>query len=423
MSIVILRRSTGSVPSVAAPAWFSSLSERVWTDIAGGSAYSGANWQKGNRLTDVAPSPTPPGAEGQIGIIRAWNGAVSLQSRGEYLKVAEGGHNSYYGNEIYALRLKDEVPGWKRIWGPTPNASISTSNFNRNDPFITNLDSTPRTAHGWFNRQASQSDERLWTLRTAASPNGEWSSDSWSIPRSSLGEGVTDANLWVYHGRLWTSLPASLSLQSGPTGYDMTAHQIMVAADFATADGVRRIDIDAAVAAGSQNSSGPAIPGMTEYAVALGGNPLSNGWSVITLNTSPRCWIIGSPNENVLYVWNLESPNGFRTKTTSGGSVSGTASAGAAYFSASRKLILGGINIGTTLRTLAIPTDPWNASSGFDWGTIAPAGGTLSAAAQFNGTFSQFQMIEDMGDGRACIVMHTRDVDQPTYVYKLPETI
>ncbi len=280
--------------------------------------------------------------------------------------------------------------------------------------------------HGWFNRQATEGPEgdRLWTLATDATPTGNWTTDCWSIPRANLGAGVSNPGLWTYHGRLWPTLPGSpgsgFGYQSGPSGYDPISNQIMVAGEFAVGDGVRRINVSTCVGAGNQSTNGPLVPGATGYNVALGGNPFSSAWSVVTQNTSPRCWIVGSPNDNLIYVWNLDAPSTFRKKSTSGGSVSGTAGAGAFYSPTNRKLVVGGANIGTTLRTLTIPSDPWNASSGFSWGTIASAGGSIATTGQFNGTFSGFQAILDMGNGQACVVMHTRDVTQPTYVYKLP---
>lgn len=414
--------------SGGAPAWFTSLAERTWTDIAGGSAYSGAAWQKGSRLSDVVPSPLPPG-NGQNSIIKAWNAAVSLQSRGEYLKVAEGGHGDYYGNEIYALRLKDETPGWKRIWGPTPNAQITTTSIAYNDPAVRYGDGAPKTAHGWHYRQATEtaSGDRLWTLMTNAGGGGQWTTDCWSIPRASLDTGVTDASLWVYHGRLWTTVPggspqSSFIYQSGPSAFDSTGGRIMVAAE-ATAggQGIREIDVETCVAAGMQSYAGNQTPGTTLWNVNPG--DLSGSWSAVTTNTSPRCWIMASPDTNSIRVWNLESPGSVRTKTTTGANVSGTNHCGAAYHEGTNKIIIGEpVQVGATLRTLTIPSDPWNASSGFNWGTITNAGGTVSAQSGFAGGFSQFQMISDMGNGQACIVMHTRLVSQPTYVYKLPVT-
>jgi hypothetical protein len=32
-------------------------------------------------------------------------------------------------------------------------------------------------------------------------------------------------------------------------------------------------------------------------------------------------------------------------------------------------------------------------------------------------------MINDMGNGQACIVLHSRSTNQPTYVFKLPALV
>ncbi len=47
-------------------------------------------------------------------MLNDWTGGCSDQIRGEYLLPAQGGHNGYYGNEIYAIALRADKNG--RIW-------------------------------------------------------------------------------------------------------------------------------------------------------------------------------------------------------------------------------------------------------------------------------------------------------------------
>jgi hypothetical protein len=131
--------------------------------------------------------------------------------------------------------------------------------------------------------------------------------------------------------------------------------------------------------------------------------------------------------ENQIYVWNLESPGSWRTKTVTGGVISSTDKLGAGYNSANRKIVLGGPKDNgdsqyatTVLRTIAIPVDLWNASSPLTMSSL-PLTGTLQAITPtFRGTFSGGRLIDDMGNGQSLFVCHTRATSQPTQVVKLP---
>lgn len=433
---VAYRARSGIVHGAStAPAWFVNLAERTWTDIAGGTSYSGAAWQKGARLTDVAPSPLPSGGSGHDGIIKAYNGAQVFQARREYVKAAEGGHGDYTGNEIYALALGDEVPAWKRIWGPTPSGSRTGGDVpSYNAPKIVYADGAPTTAHGYNWREctegATRADDRIWLLGT--NQGGLWTSDVWSIARASLDVGVTDASLWMYHGRAWTNITSPTSggtltqsfsrEQGGQSAWDPVGKRMWLCPQYCETDALRSFDTDTAVAAGNQASSGPQVPGSDTYAAGFGTYPGANAWSVIVHDNTPRVWVIGCPNVgNELLIVNL-STGATRTQVPNSGTIVGTSYGGAAYHQPSRKAVIGGPEIGATLKTLAIPADAWNATTGWTVGTITNAGGSVSSITGYAGTFSQFRMVNDMGNGQACLVFNSRGVDQPTYVYKLPTT-
>ena len=392
-----------------APAWFVAMPDRTWATPAV------------NKLEDVAPNPLPPGAEGQSAVCNDWTGAVSDQTLGEYMLPAQGGHNGYYGNEIYAIALRAEQPAWQRIWGPTPNAQIQTNDHGYNPPDPSYSDGSPRSIHGWFQQQVDASG-RIWLLATGASPSGHWGTSIYSIDRGNLAQG------WMKHGRLWPTIPggapgSSFGYQSGPSAYDRVANRIWRAADFATEDGVASIDVAQAVAAGQQSSAGPKVPGSTIYPVELGGNPFGNSWSVITTGLSPRSWIVGSSGESRLYVMDLENnPGTFVTRTTSGSPDGWTEGVGAAYHAPSRAILVGGIEYGAKIRKLTLSTDnPLTAT--YTWSEVSPAAANTIVPAvggdQYRGTFSKFQMIEDMGNGQAALCF-VASVSGPLFVYKLP---
>ena len=73
---------------------------------------------------------------------------------------------------------------------------------------------------------------------------------------------------------------------------------------------------------------------------------------------------------------------------------------------------------GVNLRKLAIPA---SIGSTWTWSRVSPASGNsvTPTAAETNGTFGRFNIIEDMGNGQSalCVVNSTTG---PTFVYKLP---
>lgn len=397
-----------------APSWFASMPDRTWKAIAtAGTIYS------------VRPPINIPGASGLTDVTNAWTGACADQRRGEYILPAQGGHNGYYGNEIYALALREENPAWRRIWGPTPVEQIPTSNLGYNPPNTHYADGSPRPVHGWFHQFVDRNG-RIWMAPAApyANPNGDWGTSVYSIDRENLGAG------WMHHGRLYTAIPggapnSTFGYQSGPGAYDPIGHKIWRGAEFATQDGVASIDVAAAIAAGQQLNAGPKVPGSTIYNVALAPNPFANAWSVVTTNTSPRCWIVGAPNLSELWIMNLEGGAGTFTRKSTTGSPNGfTRGVGAVYHAPSRAILVGGSEYGADIRKLAINgTNPLTAT--YTWSQVSPGSGNSVAPTgndQYRGTFSKFQMIEDMGNGQSAIVLVTT-VTGPTYVYKLPPTV
>lgn len=101
-----------------APEWVQSLPTGAWSPISL------------NTLSDVDPQRDPEanprypnnapwrGNSGQTGVIDAWNGGAFASGYGESgsLIVWGGGHQDYYGNEIYAFDLK--TLRWNRVTKP-----------------------------------------------------------------------------------------------------------------------------------------------------------------------------------------------------------------------------------------------------------------------------------------------------------------
>jgi hypothetical protein len=128
--------------SIGLPSWLSGRAVMQWTQVTGTMASAG-----------IAPSPLPPGITGVRSVTDAWCGAAVRQSSGHYI-IHGGGHGDYSGNEIYALDLMASAPVWARIWGPTPNAQITS---------LTNhyADGNPASIHTYYGLQWDETGDRL----------------------------------------------------------------------------------------------------------------------------------------------------------------------------------------------------------------------------------------------------------------------
>lgn len=429
----LLGRSGAHVSaSSSAPQWFLDMAELTVTPIAGGAGY-GAAWQNGARITDVAPDYTtdyPGDGDSLENIMTDWTGGAMYQAGGQFIMGCQGGHDSYYPNEVYSLALRVEVPGWQRIWGPTPNAQIVRSEYSPsyNPPYTGYADSAPRTSHGWFSNIVTSAG-RFITTFDDANPSGTWGTGCHSLDLTNTGAG------WTFHGRLWETLPGPAGneflYQSGPGGYDPVANVFWRAAEGAVsspiANGVVGVNVSTMVAAGAQSTgTGPQVPGSTLYNHDYG-TALQGSWSVVLDDLSPRCWACANTVDDELWLFDVESPGtaGSPTartvKTTSGSPTAFIDGLGAVYHKPSAAILVGGIAEGGSLvmRKLAISgSNPKTAA--YTWSSVTLSGSTPSFdATQWKGSYSKWQLVEDMGNGQSLIVFAT-EVDGPTYGIKLP---
>jgi hypothetical protein len=109
----MLMDSTGGSSSFGcgrAPSWFTNLGHLEW-------AAPVANWLG-------AEGVKQPGSFGRhAAIIDDWNGMLADQTRRMIAMCANGGHNGWYGNEVYSCDLTAESPVWVRRRDASPNAT------------------------------------------------------------------------------------------------------------------------------------------------------------------------------------------------------------------------------------------------------------------------------------------------------------
>ena len=70
------------------------------------------------RLSDDCPKPAPAGNTGCAAIISAWGGAIA-DTKENRMILWGGGHQDYYGNELYALNLARDPVTMTRLTEPS----------------------------------------------------------------------------------------------------------------------------------------------------------------------------------------------------------------------------------------------------------------------------------------------------------------
>jgi hypothetical protein len=397
--------TTTTCPSGSAPAWFEALPDRAWTKIASAS---------GRRLVDVGPQP-PLTIEGRTldSIITSWTGACVDQTRGELLMAANGGHAAYAGNECYILRIRSDTPRWHRLNDPTPASHVIIEPASGPAQYA---DGRMRSVHNWNRMQFHNG--KVWHPSQDAyySPTHSVAA-VWSFNRDSLGDDAAgwpapwrdDKGPWTSHGLVGIG---SASFIGGPSALDRVGNKIW---SFPEANG-------GSFPYWSVDTRTGAIQTFT----GTGPNPHFGGqWAIVAHDL--RILVVSDQNSSNVFVMDLTNPQaGVTARPTSGGQ-SGLTWFGGVYHERSKAILtyevtkLGGGNI----RKLKIPTrsdGKYDPAGSFEWSTISPAGGGVVPTVErqdYAGTYSKFNIVEDMGNGQSCLVPVTGIADF-TYVYKVP---
>jgi hypothetical protein len=190
--------------------------------------------------------------------------------------------------------------------------------------------------------------------------------------------------------------------------------------DVTTNPPIRAFTCATVAAAGAQAQSGDnAIPSLQRLGEGYGTQ--FDGWSFITTNTSPRCWVIPT-STSAFKVFDVETPGSDFVDRTATGTGTGPGAAHVCYVPAHNAAYVFGTELGATVRKLTISSsNPLTAS--YAWSDLTNNSGSATPAnvdsGSYQGTNSKAQGIVDMGNGQAALVIAS-NVQGPTYVYKLP---
>ncbi len=232
-------------------------------------------WQapsSGNyRLNDVAVSPSPGGVIGVAAEMADWGGAV-FDSKRRDLVIFNGGHNDYYGNEVYAFNVDTF------LWRRKTTASVATTGT----AVDSNADGTPASRHGYGSLVYLANQDKLFAGDGGyvQGTTGAFTAENWVFDMSTETPNSTGAGAWTQQDIAPTISPASGPDVLEPKVYNPVDNLIYSQEN----RGLASFDITAA--AGSQwtpltNFEGPgggtaatsvcAIVGGTPYMLRVGG--------------------------------------------------------------------------------------------------------------------------------------------------------
>jgi hypothetical protein len=425
-----LRQFTVSVQPASGD-WWSGLAEKTWTRLAGGSGF-GSAFQNGATLSSLNPNlpavvagtASSQGQAGHRGVIIAWCGACVNTSDLEYILAANGGHGDYWGNEVYAFKVNQAVPAWYRLTEPTPVGytpgyllapSGTTS--------VRYADGRPRSMH--TSSTQVYGNGKVWIMsQCAAAADASGGTNVWSFNRATLGVGTTPL---AHNGGAgpWTDLGnPTPSLNNSGNAFGMSAY-----------DPTR---LHAWGFTGYPNGSKAIVRVDTQTSTLT---TYSSAANVVNADWQSQCAVV-APDLDILvvtdqvttnvYVMSLANPGaGFTTRSTTGltepGAYGGPNAWGAVYHQPSSSSLAMDPRTHTNGQVwkLKIPRagGAVNLSVPWEWtkinknGTVSPTHEVPSA-----GTYNRFNIVPDMGDGRAALMFTGGTGAGYTYIYKLPTT-
>jgi hypothetical protein len=356
----------------------------------------------GNTLDAVKPVPTPPGDHANI--CNAWTGGTVYQERGEIALAANGGHGDYNGNEVYVCGLRTANPVWTRLTDPSPSSGGSDARQSSGQWG----DGRMRPVHGWHRCVCDRTGKIWYAGQDGMTTSGNWTTATHSFNRELLGNGpfpvpYTSAP-WTYHGLGLADAGGTYYGEAGVATYDRNRHWVWSLGGNGAPNGLGQHGFTVDCATGQ----------LTPRSMPNGGGR----WTAHVWDLD--LWITGDPYPSNLDICFLDCKTpaaGFTRRKTTGASFP-REGAGCVYHQPSRALICWN-NSGATIKVIRIPANPY--SGAWIVEDVPAAGGNtvVPSAAPGNGTYSRFNIIEDMGDGQSAltIVNSTRG---PVYVYKLP---
>lgn len=377
-------------PSTA-PAWFTALPYSQWTLINSASSMQGVS------SGVAARTLTMP-----------WIGAAVDQTARKFVIANPGGHNDGGSNAVYEWRAADASPNWYRtragtVVGYTPDAANSVAVDASGQPTHTHSYHRPLVAAG-----------RFWLpgIDSGSSSNGFWSTATVSYDLSQTSNGV-----WRSHGRLTTgSIPKWLG---GSAAYDSINNRIFSFPQAENSGPGYYFNVSTVLAA-ADSTSGAQVSGST----AING-PGFGSWvysaSVVSVQHARLIFCAFSDTGGFSGIRSLQLNNlgaGWTSHTISGTAPFNVYGGGFVRHESANRFYSYGSS-GNMIRVFDVPatvTNAWTSRS------VTLGGATAPGTQSDNGSqgFSRFNIIQDMGNGEACLLWYPTHTLAGMYACRVP---
>lgn len=426
-----------TVPSQV-PAYFSGIQDGTWTQVAAGVNPSLSTYQQGNRIEDAWLLTNPRNPYGTATFDGgqpnpfAYSGAAVDQVRGEYW-VFGGGHGAYRGNEPYVIGLYNNTPSWRAA------TTASVGSFGSGNTFQGpngagqydgdfGLNGYPATSHTYQRLQFA--NNRLWYVGTGGMEDN-YTVGAYTAPRCTSKIFSFDRLelKWRAHG--WALTDAQFAPYANP-GEDAPCLYVpqddVILASFKSGPEGLPHTVVVSPHSGAVIATYPYIYptsyGMQTTAVTLISTTrkvlmISGSYFLSGLSGGTFLWDAGSPAANPIRLSVTDNTGGLPWQTEVAGIFWHEAS-GAAFIQR---------DFGEFFVKLA-PNTPGNYSGGWTATKVTPANFAdpnrvkpavlypfdVSAARPEN----RWNIIKNIGDGRAAIVWQQDTPRKPLYVMPLP---
>jgi hypothetical protein len=336
------------------------------------------------------------GGTGHPAVCTTWVGAAVNQAESEYVLADNGGHNDYYGNEVYGVKLRTDSPLWVMRRAPsTATGATDTSNGS-----ATYTDGRPVSDHTYNLPVAARG--KYWKMGFGAQKGGTGNTSS------AIFNFDFSTNDWTSNGKAIATIGGNWTLAEGSAAYDPYTESVYCTTSLG-GTGNARFSINVRTGA------------ITTYSNSQDAGRFS--WSAIIPQL--RMWVVGSylgSTETLRYIDITNSTTinqGFHDLNFSGSPTNLTPGYQGRYHRPSHAIFGWNDNAKSVIK-LAVPatsptTNTWVFST-----VAAAAGGATPSGLNPNGMFGKFQLIEDMGDGCSAFVMVLETTGQ-VYVYRIPK--
>jgi hypothetical protein len=365
------RTFTLPIRAASVPSWFNALGHKQWAAPVTNTIQS--------VLDPMATTTNIGAASGPSGIIRAYTGALCDQSMKTVALMGNGGHDDYWGNEVYSVRLDVASPAWTRLRNATANPKSGA-------PSLT----YPQLADG-----SPCSDH---TGDYCVGANGKWF--KCGLGSTNFNGDVKDQYWWSFDPQAatpdYTFLGSSYPVNgagaiNSTVSYDAARHRIVKSMGSVN-NGIRFYSAD----------TGALVTTIPYY--------ITESTLTSAVDDTNGILLVFSQYTNTAYWLNLASPG-----TVQSFPITGTANAPADktskvwWHAASNAFITWDGAQGLKKLT---PTVVGGAYTGIAWSSVSGGGGVTvpsnMIAALGGGMYSKTSLIKNMGDGTAALVIVPR---------------